>query len=225
VFDELLKREAAARDDLAGGETSRRLGDRPLLDNHKGSPWVAGLEGTQTRGWWPSQRGRRRCGHGDVGAAAVLGRWCRCPILVWRRVNARARACAGVRARRVNGTARLGVGRKGGDAAETAAELRATPWVAAGKATAVGTNACARKLRPVAWRALGDQEGGAPSPPTACAKHPATARPWRRGRQKRILEARRKKRDQRSSLAFRVGVRACWGARWSESVTPTQTRA
>jgi hypothetical protein len=103
-----------ARDDLAGGEASRRLGDRPLRDNLKGPPWVAGLEGTQTRGWWPSRRCRRRCGHGDVGAAAVLGRWCGCPFPVRRCVNARARACAGVRARRVNGTARLGVGRKRG---------------------------------------------------------------------------------------------------------------
>jgi hypothetical protein len=54
--------------------------------------------------------------------------------------------------------ARLGVGRKGGDAAGNAAELGPTPWVAAGKATAVGTSARARKLRPVARRALGDQE-------------------------------------------------------------------
>jgi hypothetical protein len=77
----------------------------------------------------------------------------------------------------------------------------------------------------VARCALGDQEGGAPSPATTCAKHLATVRPWRRGRQKRILEARRKKRDQRSSLAFRFGVRACWGARWRESVAPTRMRA
>jgi hypothetical protein len=224
VFDELLRREAAERDDLAGGEASRHLGDRPLWDNLKGPPWVAGLEGTQTRGWWPSRRGRRRCGHGDVDAAAVLGRWCGCPFPVRRHVNARARACAGVRARRVNGTARLGVGRKGGDAAGTAAELGPAPWVAAGKATAVGTSARARKLRLVARRALGNQEGGAPSPATACAKHLTTARSWRRGRQRCGGEARRNKRDQRSSLAFRVGVRVCWGARSRESVVPARER-
>jgi hypothetical protein len=142
----------------------------------------------------------------------------------WR-VNARARACAWVRARRVNNMARLGVGRKGGDAAGTAAELGPASGVATGKATAVGTNAGARKLRPAARRALGDQEDGALPPVTTCAKHPTTTRPWRRGRQKRTLEALRKKRDQRSSLAFRVGVRACWGARWRESVVPTRTRA
>jgi hypothetical protein len=121
--------------------------------------------------------------------------------------------------------ARLGVGRKGGDAAGTATELGPAPWVAAGKATAVGTNACARKLRPAARRALGGQEDGALPPATACAKHPTTARPWRRGRKKHTLEARRKKRDQRSSLAFRVSVRTCWGARWRESVVPARTRA
>jgi hypothetical protein len=38
------------------------------------------------------------------------------------------------------------------------AELGLAPWVAAGKATAVGTSARARKLRPVARRALGNQE-------------------------------------------------------------------
>jgi hypothetical protein len=58
-------------------------------------------------------------------------------------VNTRARACAWVRTH-VWGTTwlRLGVGRKGGGTAVAAAQLRPTPWVAAGKATAVGTNAC-----------------------------------------------------------------------------------
>jgi hypothetical protein len=180
VFDEKPRREATARDDFAGGETSRRLGDRPLLDNLKGPPWVAGLEGTQTRGWWPSRRGHRRCGHDDVGAAKVLGRWCGCSFLVRCRMNVRAKACAWVRACRVYNTARLGVGRKGGDTAGTAAELGPAPWVAAGKATAVGTSTRARKLRPAARRALGDQEDGALSPATTRVKHPTTGRPWHR---------------------------------------------
>jgi hypothetical protein len=103
-------------------------------------------------------------------------------------------------------------------------ELRPVPWVAAGKATVAGTNACVWKRRPVARCALGDQEDGAPFSVTACAKHPTTARPWRRGQQERNLEARRKKRGQRPSLAFRVGVRACWGARRREGIVPARTR-
>jgi hypothetical protein len=225
VFDELLRREAAARDDLAGGETPRCLGDRRLRGNLKGPPWVVGLEGTRTRGWWPSRRGRRRCGRGDIGAAAVLGRWCGCPFPVPRCVNTRVRACAGVRACRANGTARLGVGRKGGDEAGNAAELEPAPWVAAGKATAVGISARARKLRPVARCALGDQESGAPSFATTCAKHPTTARPWRRGRQKCGGEARRKKKGPKVQPRLQVGVHACWGARWRESVVPARTGA
>jgi hypothetical protein len=104
-------------------------------------------------------------------------------------------------------------------------ELRPAPRVAVGKATTVGTNACVRKRRPVARRALVDQEDDAPSSATAYAKNPTTARPWRPGRQERILEAQCKKRGQRPSLTFRDGVRACWGARWREGVMLTQTRA
>jgi hypothetical protein len=55
-----------------------------------------------------------------------------------QRVNACARACAGVRARRANDTARLGVGHKGGDATGNAAELGPAPWVAADKRACEG---------------------------------------------------------------------------------------
>jgi hypothetical protein len=103
---------------------------------------------------------------------------------------------------------RFGVGRKGGGVAETATELRPAPWVAAGKATAVGTNACAWKRRPVARRALADQEDGAPFSATACVKHPTTPRPWRRGRQERNLEARRKKRLACAHAGVHAGARA-----------------
>jgi hypothetical protein len=44
----------------------------PYRITSRDPPWVAGLDGVQNRGWWPSQRVHRRCGRGDVGAAAVL---------------------------------------------------------------------------------------------------------------------------------------------------------
>jgi hypothetical protein len=114
-------------------------------------------------------------------------------------------------------TARLGVGRKGGNVARNATELGLAPWVAAGKATAVGTSARARKLRPVARRALGDQERRslpcgrvreAPDHSEAVAARSTDAR-WR---------GPRKKKGPKVQPRLRVGVRACWvhaGARAS----------
>jgi hypothetical protein len=92
-------RESTSQDDLADSETSRRLGNQPLLDNLKGSPWVAGLEGTQTRkgggrrgevdaGVGTATSARRRYAAGGTGA--LSGRM---------RVNVRARACTWVRTR------------------------------------------------------------------------------------------------------------------------------
>jgi hypothetical protein len=93
------RRESTSRNDLAGGKTSRRLGNRPLLDNLKGSPWVSGLEGTQTRkgggrrgevdaGVGTATSAQRRYAAGGTGA--LSGR---------RRVNVLARVCAWVRIR------------------------------------------------------------------------------------------------------------------------------
>jgi hypothetical protein len=65
VLDEMLRRETTARDDLAGGEISWRLGNRPLLANLKGFPRVAGLEGTPTR------KGGDRCGEIDAGVGTA----------------------------------------------------------------------------------------------------------------------------------------------------------
>jgi hypothetical protein len=107
------------RDGLAGGETSRRLGNRPLLANLKGSPRVAGLEGTQPR------KGGDRRGEVDAGvgtAASARRRFAaggRVSSLVRRRANLRARACAWVRARVEVSDSGLGltlaVNRHGGD--------------------------------------------------------------------------------------------------------------
>jgi hypothetical protein len=106
-----------------------------------------------------------------------------------------------------------------------ATELRPAPWVAADKATAVGLKR-AWKRRSVAKRALSGQEGGAPSSASACARQPATVRPWRRGRQECELEVRRKRRGQRPSLASRATARACYGARLCEGVAArTDARA
>jgi hypothetical protein len=88
-----------------------------------------------------------------------------------------------------------------------------------------GTNACVWKRRPVVKRALAGQEDDAPFSASTCAKQPTMARPWRRGRQERNLEVRRKKRGQRPSLASRVKVRACWGARLCEGDVPARTHA
>jgi hypothetical protein len=61
-----------------------------------------------------------------------------------------------------------------------------------------GTNACVWKQRPVARCALADQKDGAPFSVTACAKQTPTARPWRRGRQVRNVEVRRKKKGPKA---------------------------
>jgi hypothetical protein len=60
-----------------------------------------------------------------VGVAASARRQCWCPFPVRRRANARARACAGVHARRLKDTSRLGVGRKKGHRGGRCGESRA----------------------------------------------------------------------------------------------------
>jgi hypothetical protein len=97
VLDAKSTRDPTARDGLAGGETSRRLGNRPLLANLKGSPRVAGLEGTQPR----KGGDRRREVDADAGTGAsarwryAVGGWVPSPVR--RRANLRAWACAWVR--------------------------------------------------------------------------------------------------------------------------------
>jgi hypothetical protein len=72
------------------------------------------------------------------------------------------------------------------------------------------------KLRTVARHALGEQESGAPSHVTVCAKHLTTARPWWRGQQERGGEARRKKKGTKgpaSPPGWRARVLGCTLAR------------
>jgi hypothetical protein len=106
VLDEMLRRETTARDDLTGGETSRRLGNRPLLDNLKGFPRVAGLEGTPTR------KGGDHRGEIDVGvgtATSARRRYAAGGTGALSGEEARERECEGVRlgarVRRLNDTA------------------------------------------------------------------------------------------------------------------------
>jgi hypothetical protein len=140
-----------------------------------------------------------------------------CPFPVRWRVNARETACAGVRAHRVNDTAWLGVGRKKGRRSGRRDGARAGAMGGGGPGDR-SAQVRGREAAAVARRALGDQEGGAPSPATACTMHPTTARPWRRGHPKPGGEARREKKGPRSSLTpglacARAGVHA--GARAS----------
>jgi hypothetical protein len=160
-----------------------------------------------------------------VRAATSARRRCWCPFQVRRRANACARACAGVRVRSVKDTARPGVGRKKGRRGGRRGGARAGAMGGGGQGDRGRCKCAWEKLRTVTRRALGDQESGAPFPVSTCAKHPTTARPWQRGRPKRGGEARRKKKGQQVQPRLWVGVHACWGARWRESVVPTRTRA
>jgi hypothetical protein len=120
--------DPTARDGLASSETSRRLGNRPLLANLKGSPRVAGLEGTQ-----PRKGGDRR--YEETRVCGSGGRW------------------------------------RGVDSPTKRTVLPSS---------------------------------------TVCAKQTPTERPWRRGRQERNIEGRRKKSASPSGLGLaRAGVHAC----------------
>jgi hypothetical protein len=214
-------------------EEKRRRGmTSPAAELH--DAWATGQNGITSRNplGFLGSKGRKTEGGGrrgevvaSVGAATSVQRRCWCPFPLQRRVNARAMACAGKRGRRVNDTARLGVGRRRGIAAGDAAKLGPAPWVAAGKASAVGTSARVRGSSE-RWQGVHLATKRAVLPPaTACAKYPTTMRPWRRGRPKHGDEARRKKKGPKVQPRLRVGVRASWGARWRESVVPARTRA
>jgi hypothetical protein len=153
------------------------------LANLKGSPRVAGLEGTQ-----PRKGGDRRC-EVDTGAGTTASsRWRyaaggRVPSLVRRRANLCARVCAWVRTRVEVSDSGLGpvlaVNRRhGGD--HGGAQAGAMGGGGQGNRSS-GTNACVWKRRTVARCALVDQEDGVPFSVTACAKQTPTVRPWRRG--------------------------------------------
>jgi hypothetical protein len=100
---------------------------------------------------------------------------------------------------------------------EGAAALRPAPWVAADSTTAAGLKRAWERWL-VAKRALAGQEGSAPSSASACARQPATARPWRRRRRGGRAAGPAQEKGQRPSLASRVTVRECWGARLREGV-------
>jgi hypothetical protein len=72
VFDGMPLRATAACHGLAGCEVPLRLGDRSPHDSLTGLPWGCWLEGTRTKGRWPSRRGQRRRGRNDGGVAVVL---------------------------------------------------------------------------------------------------------------------------------------------------------
>jgi hypothetical protein len=117
-----------------------------------------------------------------------------------------------------------GLARHGVDT-EGAAALRPAPWVAVDTTAAAGLER-AWERRLVAKCALAGQEGGASSSAYACARQPATARPWRRGRRVVRTGGPAQEKGQRPSLASRVTVRACRGARLREGVAArTDTRA
>jgi hypothetical protein len=115
-----------------------------------------------------------------AGAATTARRWCwrGYPFLVKGAPDVCAKASAGVRVSGKvidTGLARHGVVTNG------AAAFRPAPWVAADTAAAARLKRAWRR-RSVTKRALAGQEGGACSSASACARQPATARPWRRGR-------------------------------------------
>jgi hypothetical protein len=179
VLDAKSKRDPTARDGLAGGETSWRLGNRPLLANLKGSPRVAGLKGTQPR------KGGDRRSKVDAGAgtAASARRWYaaggRVPSPVRRRANLRARACAWVRTRVEVSDSGLGpalaVNRRcGGDRGGVPAG--AMGGGGQGNRSRAQTSVCGSGGR---WRGVHSPTKRTALPSvTACAKQTPTARPW-----------------------------------------------
>jgi hypothetical protein len=140
-----------------------------------GFPRVAGSKGHAQKG--DDVRGMVGAG---AGAAATARRWCWCGYLSPARGarDVHVKASAGVRVR--GGVIGTGLARHGVDT-DGAAALRPAPWVAA-DSTAVAGLVCAWDRQLVAKRALAGQEGGTPSSASACARQPATARPWRRRR-------------------------------------------
>jgi hypothetical protein len=115
-----------------------------------------------------------------AGAATTARWWCwrGYPFPVRGARDVHGKASAGVRVR--GGVIDTGLAEHGVDT-DGAAALRPAPWVAVDTAAADGLK-CACKRRSVAEHALAGQEGGASSSTSACARQPATARPWRRGR-------------------------------------------
>jgi hypothetical protein len=95
-----------------------------------------------------------------------------------------------------------------------------------------GRHTCVR-ARFGRWQGVYQVTKGVAFPPlaTACAEFPTMARPWQRGRSIHGGEAQRKRKGPKVQPRPRVGVRACWGARWRESVglawshARTRTRA
>jgi hypothetical protein len=163
-----------------------------------------------------------------VGAGAVAAttarRWC------WRGYlsptrgerDVHVKASAGVRVR--GGVIGTGLARHGVDT-DGAAALMPAPWVAADPTAVAGlVRAWERWL--VVKHALASQEGGAPSSAFACARQPATARPWRRRQRGGRAGGPAQEKGQRPGLASRVTGRACGGARLREGVAArTDARA
>jgi hypothetical protein len=130
--------------------------------------------------------------------------------------------------RRVNVTARLGVGCDRGVAAGNAAEPGPAPWVTTSRASAVGTRVCVRGSGG-GKRVRGGQGSGV-SPPfaTVCARYPATARLWRRGRPKHGGESRRKRKGpkvQPCPRGRRARVLGCTLARGCRDRVATRANA
>jgi hypothetical protein len=179
-------------------------------DSLTGSPRVAGSKGHAPRASAVAAC-RHRYGGGDDSAAVVLAR----VPLSGQGGARRAREGErwGARARRGidTGLARHGVDTDG------AAALRPAPWVVADSTAAAGLER-AWEWRLVAKHALAGQEGSAPSFVSACAREPATARPWRRRRRVCELEVWRKRRAKGPASSpglrcARAGVHAARGRR------------
>jgi hypothetical protein len=131
---------------------------------------------------------------------------------------------ASARVRMRGGVIGTGLARHGVDT-DGAVALRPAPWVAADPTAATGL-VRAWERRMVVKRALAGQEGGAPSSASACARQPATARPWRRRQRGGRAGGPAQEKGQRPGLASMVTVRACWGARLREGVAArTDARA
>jgi hypothetical protein len=168
VFDGMLLRATVTGHGLAGGEIPPRLASGLLTVAPRAPLGLLARRGHAPKG----------DGVHDVvgaGAAVVLAR---VPLSGHGAPDVRAKASAGVHVR--GGVFDTGLARHGVDT-NSAAALRPAPWVAADTTAAVGLERVWER-RLAAKRVLAGQEGGAPSSVSACARQPATARPWRRGR-------------------------------------------
>jgi hypothetical protein len=170
VFDGMRLRVTAAGHGLAGGKIPQRLASGLLTVALRASLGLLARRVTH----------KRATTFAAWSAPARARRWCWCGYLSPARGvrDVHVKASAGVHVR--GGVIGTGLARHGVDT-DGAAALRPAPWVAADSTAVAGlVRAWDRQL--VAKRALAGQEGGAPSSASACARQPATARPWRRRR-------------------------------------------